>query len=59
MWGSAAALLGVAYAGCDRTITVTLLSVGIAATGGILGGVLVNLIDIAPNFAGLKNLLKK
>ncbi|XP_035707132.1 putative inorganic phosphate cotransporter [Folsomia candida] len=53
MWGSAAALLGVAYAGCDRTITVTLLSVGIAATGGILGGVLVNLIDIAPNFAGI------
>lgn len=53
MWGSAAALLGVAYSGCDRTITVTLLCVGIALTGGILGGVLVNLMDIASNYAGI------
>ncbi len=50
---SAACILGVAYSGCNRTITVTLLTIGIAATGGIFGGVLVNLIDIAPNFAGL------
>lgn len=53
MWGSAAALVGVAYSGCDRTTTVILLCIGVGSMGGVLGGVLVNLLDIAPNYAGV------
>lgn len=53
MWGSAAALLGVAYSGCDRVKTVALLATAIGANGGKFGGFLVNIIDIAPNYSGI------
>lgn len=53
MWGSAAALVGAAYSGCDRVKTVALLATAIGANGGKFGGFLVNIIDIAPNYAGI------
>jgi len=53
LWGSAAAMLGVAYSGCDRTATTTLLSLAMGAYGSLLGGVMINLIDIAPNYASI------
>ncbi|CAG7818922.1 unnamed protein product [Allacma fusca] len=53
LWGSAAAMLGVAYSGCDRTATTVLLSLAMGAYGSLLGGVIINLIDIAPNYASI------
>ncbi|CAL8122496.1 unnamed protein product [Orchesella dallaii] len=53
LWGYAAALLGVAYSGCDRVKTVTLLGVAIAANGGKFCGFLVNIIDLTPNYVGI------
>jgi len=43
----------VAYSGCNRSLTVGLLGLSVACLGGIYGGVLVNLVDIAPNYAGV------
>jgi len=51
MWGYAAALLGVAYSGCDRVKTVALIGIAVAAHGGKFSGFLVNIIDLTPNYA--------
>jgi hypothetical protein len=53
LWGSAAMMIGVAYSGCDRTITIALLTMAVGVLGGIYSGVVVNHIDIAPNFAAM------
>ena len=53
MWGAAAAMIAIAYSGCDRTATVILITLAVAVYGALLGGVLINLIDIAPNYASI------
>jgi MFS transporter, ACS family, solute carrier family 17 (sodium-dependent inorganic phosphate cotransporter), member 5 len=53
LWGTAAAMIGVAYSGCDRAATVILLTLAVAVYGALLGGILINLIDIAPNYASI------
>ncbi|KZC12018.1 Putative inorganic phosphate cotransporter [Dufourea novaeangliae] len=45
-------LLGVSYVGCNRTLAVTLMTIGVTCIGGMYSGFLSNHIDIAPNFAG-------
>ncbi|XP_034945664.1 sialin [Chelonus insularis] len=45
-------LLIVAFAGTDRTIAVSFMTLGVACMGGMYSGFLANHIDIAPNFAG-------
>ncbi|XP_063244177.1 sialin-like isoform X2 [Bacillus rossius redtenbacheri] len=47
-----ACLVGVSFAGCDRTAAVALMTVGTMTLGGMFSGFLSNHIDIAPNFAG-------
>lgn len=37
--GSACALIGASYTGCDRTLTVTLLTVAVGMNGAIYGGI--------------------
>lgn len=51
--GSALALIGASYSGCDRVLTVTLLTVAVGMNGAIYGGYVVNHVDIAPNYAGI------
>ncbi|XP_076055973.1 sialin-like [Oratosquilla oratoria] len=48
----AVCVLGVAYAGCQPTVALTLLSVGMFFNGFVSSGHVVNMIDIAPNHAG-------
>ncbi|CAK9811897.1 Putative inorganic phosphate cotransporter [Anthophora quadrimaculata] len=45
-------LIGVSYVGCNRTLAVTLMTIGVTCIGGMYSGFLSNHIDIAPNFAG-------
>ncbi|XP_076232798.1 major facilitator superfamily transporter 3 [Calliopsis andreniformis] len=47
-----ACLIGVSYVGCNRTLAVTLMTIGVTCIGGMYSGFLSNHIDIAPNFAG-------
>lgn len=45
-------LIGVSYVGCNRTLAVILMTIGVTCIGGMYSGFLSNHIDIAPNFAG-------
>ncbi|XP_059474349.1 sialin [Neocloeon triangulifer] len=45
-------LVGVCFAGCNRTWAVALMTVGITAIAGMFSGFLSNHIDISPNYAG-------
>lgn len=45
-------LIGVSYVGCNRTLAVALMTIGVTCIGGMYSGFLANHIDIAPNFAG-------
>ncbi|XP_076653556.1 major facilitator superfamily transporter 3 [Halictus rubicundus] len=45
-------LIGVSYVGCNRTLAVALMTIGVTCIGGMYSGFLSNHIDIAPNFAG-------
>ncbi|XP_078044963.1 major facilitator superfamily transporter 3 [Augochlora pura] len=45
-------LIGVSYVGCNRSLAVTLMTIGVTCIGGMYSGFLSNHIDIAPNFAG-------
>ncbi|CAG7832457.1 unnamed protein product [Allacma fusca] len=51
-WGPAVALIGAAYTGCDKVLTVVLLTVTVALSGTVGAGYQINHIDIAPNHAG-------
>ncbi|VEN51312.1 unnamed protein product, partial [Callosobruchus maculatus] len=52
-YGPAIALVAVSYTGCDRWLTVALLTVGMGLNGGIYSGFKVNHLDISPQFAGI------
>ncbi|XP_059049185.1 putative inorganic phosphate cotransporter [Achroia grisella] len=58
LWNTVAAfipalgLLGIAWAGCDRVLVMTLLSVTSAFGGAVYAGNQMNHIDLSPQFAG-------
>ncbi|KAK5641112.1 hypothetical protein RI129_009659 [Pyrocoelia pectoralis] len=45
-------ILAASYAGCDRTLTVTFFTLGMAFMGCFYCGMKVNALDLSPNFAG-------
>ncbi|XP_014208881.1 putative inorganic phosphate cotransporter isoform X2 [Copidosoma floridanum] len=49
----AIALVAASYTGCNPTLTVFLLTVGVGLNGGIYSGFKVNHLDISPRFAGV------
>ncbi|XP_049956052.1 putative inorganic phosphate cotransporter isoform X1 [Schistocerca serialis cubense] len=52
-YGPAVALIAASYTGCDPTLTVALLTIGVGLNGGIYSGFKVNHLDISPRFAGI------
>jgi len=51
--GAALALIAASYSGCDRVLTVALLTVAAGVSGAAYGGYSINHIDIASNHAGV------
>jgi sugar phosphate permease len=51
-WGPTLGLIAVSYAGCNKVLTVALLTFTVAFGGAVSAGYLVSHIDIAPNHAG-------
>ncbi|XP_043276500.1 putative inorganic phosphate cotransporter [Venturia canescens] len=45
-------LIGVSFVGCNRSLAVAFMTIGVTCIGGMYCGFLANHIDIAPNFAG-------
>lgn len=52
-FGPAVALFIAAFTGCDKWLTVTLLTIGVGLNGGTNSGFRVNHLDISPQFAGI------
>lgn len=52
-YGPAIALICASFTGCDRWLTVAILTVGVGLNGGIYSGFKVNHLDISPRFAGI------
>jgi len=51
--GPAICLAFVSFTGCNRALTVFLLTVGIGLNGAIYSGFKINHLDISPRFAGI------
>ncbi|GJQ83269.1 Picot [Trypoxylus dichotomus] len=52
-YGPAIALTAAAFTGCDRWLTVAILTIGVGLNGGIYSGFKINHLDISPRFAGV------
>lgn len=52
-YGPAVCLFIASYTGCNRILTVTLLTIGVGLNGGIYSGFKVNHLDLTPRFAGI------
>lgn len=52
-FGPAVALFIAAFTGCDKWLTVALLTIGVGLNGGTNSGFRVNHLDISPQFAGI------
>ncbi|XP_044754354.1 putative inorganic phosphate cotransporter isoform X1 [Coccinella septempunctata] len=52
-FGPAIALIGASFTGCNKWLTVAILTVGVGLNGGIYSGFKVNHLDISPQFAGI------
>ena len=50
--GPAAGIIAASYAGCHKTKTVVLITVGTALMGTFYPGMKVNALDLSPNYAG-------
>lgn len=50
--GPATLLMAAAYAGCDKTLSIAYLTIGMGFMGTFYCGMKVNALDLAPNFAG-------
>lgn len=50
-WGGAAGLIGIALAGADQTVAMTLYSIVITISCCVYMGFNVNHLDLSPNFA--------
>ncbi|KAL8609427.1 hypothetical protein ACOMHN_006614 [Nucella lapillus] len=48
----AALMVGTGYAGCNHTLAIVLLTLGVGSAGFTMSGYNVNHLDIAPRFAG-------
>lgn len=46
-------IIGMGYSGCNYIMAVTFQTIAITVHGALSSGVLVNVIDIAPNFSGI------
>lgn len=46
-------MVAASFTGCDRWLTVAILTVGVGLNGGIYSGFKVNHLDISPRFAGI------
>ncbi|XP_025836852.1 putative inorganic phosphate cotransporter [Agrilus planipennis] len=52
-YSPAICLVAASYTGCNRALTVALLTIGVGFNGGIYSGFKVNHLDISPRFAGI------
>lgn len=52
IYGPMICLVLVGYAGCNRTVAITLLCLGVGLNGATFSGYINSHLDIAPNFAG-------
>ncbi|XP_055923202.1 putative inorganic phosphate cotransporter isoform X1 [Eupeodes corollae] len=51
-YGPGVALIAASYTGCDRALTLAILTIGVGLNGGIYSGFKINHLDITPRFAG-------
>lgn len=51
-YGPAVCLIIASYTGCNRALTITLLTIGMGLNGSIYSGFKINHLDISPRFAG-------
>lgn len=52
-YGPAVCLIIASYTGCNRILTVALLTIGLGLNGGIYSGFKINHLDLTPRFAGI------
>ena len=52
-YGPAVCLIIASFTGCDRVLTVAILTLGMGLNGGIYSGFKINHLDITPRFAGI------
>lgn len=52
-YGPAICLIIASYTGCERYVTVAILTVGLGLNGAIYSGFKINHLDITPRFAGI------
>ncbi|XP_011343507.1 putative inorganic phosphate cotransporter isoform X2 [Ooceraea biroi] len=52
-YAPALALMAASYTGCNATLTVIIITLGVGLNGGIYSGFKVNHLDISPRFAGI------
>lgn len=52
-YGPAIALIIASYTGCNRALTVAILTIGVGFNGGIYAGFKINHLDITPRYAGI------
>lgn len=52
-YGAAICLVIASYTGCNRYLTVAILTIGLGLNGGIYSGFKINHLDITPRFAGI------
>lgn len=52
-YGPGIALIAASYTGCDRVLTLSILTIGVGLNGGIYSGFKINHLDITPRFAGI------
>lgn len=52
-YGPAICLIIASYTGCDRVLTVAIITIGVGLNGGIYSGFKINHLDITPRFAGI------
>ncbi|XP_048508424.1 putative inorganic phosphate cotransporter isoform X2 [Athalia rosae] len=50
--GPAVFIIAASYAGCDRTVVVILFTVGMGLMGPFYPGMMVNGLDLSPNYSG-------
>lgn len=51
-YGPGIALIAASYTGCDRAMTLAILTIGVGLNGGIYSGFKINHLDLTPRFAG-------
>ncbi|XP_067626518.1 putative inorganic phosphate cotransporter isoform X2 [Eurosta solidaginis] len=51
-YGPGLALIAASYTGCDRALTLAILTVGVGFNGGIYSGFKINHLDLSPRYAG-------